>query len=398
MRFSTFHTPITPGAEHDAEVIDDLIERIHLLDEGGFQCVYLPEHHFDDYVTYSNPFMLAAFLAPQLRQAYVGFSIAVVPMHHPARLAEMTNLLDQLTKGRFILGIGGGGIPLESAGFDIHAGDMAAIHDEVFEATMALWAKKPEDPPVEFKIRDLYEGIVYQRIMPAAYTPGGPRIKIAVSSPPRMDKAAKYGWSAFTFGPMGIGFRDKLEAAGHPSEVIEDILDWTSTTQTVHVAETEEQAKAELLEAMRSRNVWARGQFALNETTVNTWMRLKPEAQALSAVDDDDVEGLFRGAIYGTPEQVIEKLKPVADMGYREALLQMDHGVFTPSVMAAARRSTELFCAEVVPFFDAYEPDLAAGQAAMAAMQERMAEMMAARMAAAANDPDAPSGVAPVQA
>ncbi len=395
MRFSTFHTPITPSPEADTAVIDDLIERIFILDEGGFACTYLPEHHFDDYTTYSNPFMLASFLAPQMKQAYVGFSIAVVPMHHPARLAEMANLLDQLTKGRFVFGIGGGGIPLESAGFGIHTADMKDIHDEVFESVLELWAKKPEDPPVQIKVRDLYEGTVYQRIMPSAYSPGGPRVKLAVSSPDRIDKAARYGWSAFMFGPMLGMFRQKLEENGHSPERIEEILEWTSGSATVHVAETEADARAELLEAMASRNTWAIGQFALNETTVNTWMRLK--AERLGAVDGNDEEALLANTIYGTPEQVIDKLRPFADMGYREMLLQMDHGVFTPSVMGASRRSMQLFCDEVVPYFDAYQPDLAAGEAAAAEMQERMRATMAARMAAAASD-DAPGGAAPVRA
>ncbi len=375
MRFSTFHVPITPGAEADTAVLDSLIERIFIADEGGFAGIYGPEHHFDNYTTYGNNFLLMSYLAPQLRQAWVGMSLVVVPMHHPARLAEMANLMDQLTKGKFILGIGGGGIPLESAGFNLHTADQYDIHTENFDVVTQLWGKKVDDPPIEFEVRDLYKGTLYQRIMPAAYRPDGPFVKLAITSPDRLDRAAEHGWAAFAGGPMLPLFKKKLREHGHSEAKIDEILTWTSGTGTLHVAETEEQARTEMLGQLRTRTDWVQGEYALEEKTVNQWMRLKHEGFGRAPARDEDLLGR---AIYGTPETVIEKLKPMADMGTREVLLMMDNGIQTPERMAEHKRCMELFTQEVVPFFDTYVPDVEAGRAALREQLENMPPPMRA--------------------
>ncbi len=369
MRFSTFHVPITPGPDADAAVVDALIERIFIADEGGFACIYGPEHHFDNYTTYGNNFMLMAYLAPQMKQAYVGTSLVVVPMHHPARLAEQANLLDLLSKGRFILGIGGGGIPLESAGFNLHTADQYDIHTENFDVVVDLWNKKPEDPPIEFEVRDLYKGTLYQRIMPAPHRPDGPLVKLAITSPDRIDRAARNGWAAFAGGPMALMYKKALIDCGHSPEKIDELLTWTSGTATLHVAETDAQAREEMLGQLRTRTDWVQGEYALEEATVNQWMRLKHEGFGRAPARDEDLLGR---AIYGTPETVIEKLKPMADMGTREVLLMMDNGIQTPERMAEHKRCMELFTQEVVPFFDAYEPDLDHGRALVREQFESM--------------------------
>ncbi len=371
MRFSTFHTPITPGPEYDTQVIDALLERIQIADEGGFACIYGPEHHFDDYTAYGNNFVLMPYLAGQLTQAYVGFSICVVPMHHPARLAEMANLLDQLAKGKFIFGLGGGGIPLESAGFGLETADQADLHDEVFEVVMQLWDKKPEDPPIDFEVRDLYRGKLVQRIMPRAYRPEGPIIKLAGVSPDRIDKAAKYGWAAFAFPPMLPVLKQKYVEYGHSPETIERALQWTSAGGNVHVAETDEQARAELRTALVDRARWVGEQKALEEQHINSWMHLKPGMVA-PAYDSD--EYLDR-VIHGSPETVIEKLKPFADMGFSEYVMELDLSISTPERQENTKRAFQLFADEIVPFFDNYEPDAEAGEVALKEMQERMAAM-----------------------
>ena len=55
-----------------------------------------------------DPFLYHAYLAGQLKRMRFGFSVVTGSLHHPVRFVERMNLLDQLTKGRLLVGIGSG--------------------------------------------------------------------------------------------------------------------------------------------------------------------------------------------------------------------------------------------------------------------------------------------------
>ena len=76
-----------------------------------FLSVCLTEHHFTGYNTYGNPFVFGAFLAGQLTNLHVVLSVAVPGLQNPMNFAEGCNLLDMLTKGRCVIGVGTGGSP-----------------------------------------------------------------------------------------------------------------------------------------------------------------------------------------------------------------------------------------------------------------------------------------------
>src|SRR5207237_5803586 len=64
--------------------------------------------HFDGISVYADPIGLAGALAATLRHAGLGFAVFQVALHHPIRLAEQMALLDHLTKGKLIVGLGRG--------------------------------------------------------------------------------------------------------------------------------------------------------------------------------------------------------------------------------------------------------------------------------------------------
>ncbi len=85
-------------------------------DQVGFRAIALTHHHFSNYNTYGNSFMFGAHLAAQMKQAWLLMQVAVAPLLNPLALVEDANLLDHLWHGRFIMGIGSGGSPLEFEG------------------------------------------------------------------------------------------------------------------------------------------------------------------------------------------------------------------------------------------------------------------------------------------
>ena len=78
---------------------------------------------------------------------YFGFSVQTVPLHHPVRFAERLALLDQLTDGRLLVGVGSGTTPEESIGFGVKFQETSRVSVENLEIIEKLWRKKPEDAP-----------------------------------------------------------------------------------------------------------------------------------------------------------------------------------------------------------------------------------------------------------
>ena len=70
--------------------------------------IWLAEHHFDGICAYVDPVSFAAALATATTQARIGFAVAQMSLHHPIRLAEQMALIDIISKGRLIVGLGRG--------------------------------------------------------------------------------------------------------------------------------------------------------------------------------------------------------------------------------------------------------------------------------------------------
>ena len=112
MRFSVFLVGRSTAPEQDRRIIQDMAEHAREAEDLGYDAVFMPDHHFTGYAPMSSdPFMFAAYLAAQLRRVHFGMSVTTVPLHHPVRFAERVNLLDQLTGGRLLVGIGSGTTP-----------------------------------------------------------------------------------------------------------------------------------------------------------------------------------------------------------------------------------------------------------------------------------------------
>src|SRR6478735_4525372 len=105
MHFSIYLNPQTRGGHEDVEIIQTITRQTLQAIEAGFAGVTLTEHHFSNYNTYGDPFLLASYLAPQLPEGTVfALSCAVPPLWNPMRLAQNINILDILTKGSAIVG------------------------------------------------------------------------------------------------------------------------------------------------------------------------------------------------------------------------------------------------------------------------------------------------------
>jgi len=111
VRFGTFFFfQAPPGHEH-ADIIRRELEQVEWSEELGFDAVWFTEHHFIDYGLSVDPATLAAAAASRTRRVRIGLAAAILPFHHPLRLAEQLALVDILAHGRLDVGVGRGNRP-----------------------------------------------------------------------------------------------------------------------------------------------------------------------------------------------------------------------------------------------------------------------------------------------
>ncbi|MBV9133122.1 MAG: LLM class flavin-dependent oxidoreductase, partial [Chloroflexi bacterium] len=82
----------------------------HVMDELGYDTLWLAEHHFqrEGYEVIPNLILMGTYLATQTRRLKFGCAFNVTPMWHPVRLAEDYAMADYLTRGRIVMGVGRG--------------------------------------------------------------------------------------------------------------------------------------------------------------------------------------------------------------------------------------------------------------------------------------------------
>src|SRR4051812_18029070 len=196
MRFSLYINPQTRGPDDDLNVIDAVTRQAIRADEAGFAAVFLTEHHFTGYNAFSDPFVFGAYLAPQIKRARLGLSVAVPTLHHPFKFAEQCSLLDNMTRGRAIIGVGAGGGPLELAGFGLEPKDRREQTDQVLDIARRAGAKHPGAPPLTFET-PFHRGRMDGRIIPSSYRKPHRLIARACVSEESILKSARLGWPVF---------------------------------------------------------------------------------------------------------------------------------------------------------------------------------------------------------
>ncbi|ADP83441.1 LLM class flavin-dependent oxidoreductase [Pseudofrankia inefficax] len=107
----------------DADVYRSEMALAARAEEVGFDSVWLSEHHFSDYQLTSQQSMVLAWLASRTTKLKLGTMVTVLPWNDPARVAESFSVLDHLSDGRAILGLGRGLGQKEFVGFRVPMGE-----------------------------------------------------------------------------------------------------------------------------------------------------------------------------------------------------------------------------------------------------------------------------------
>jgi alkanesulfonate monooxygenase SsuD/methylene tetrahydromethanopterin reductase-like flavin-dependent oxidoreductase (luciferase family) len=96
----------------------------------GFDSVWTVEHHFSGYSMSPSPLVFLSYMAGRTSRIKIGSQVVVLNWHDPLRVAEEVALLDNLSGGRFILGIGRG---LSRREYDGYRVDLDSSRDRFLE-------------------------------------------------------------------------------------------------------------------------------------------------------------------------------------------------------------------------------------------------------------------------
>ena len=114
-------------------------ERLDVLADAesfGFDIYHLAEHHGTPLGLVPSPSVFLAAAAVRTTRIRLCPLVYVLPLYHPARLAEEIAMLDQLSGGRLEIGFGKGGNPYELLAYGIAPADAQQRYDEAFDAVM----------------------------------------------------------------------------------------------------------------------------------------------------------------------------------------------------------------------------------------------------------------------
>lgn len=358
---------------------EDRAEDIHVIDSGIEQAVFLAnlgyhvwttDHHFRG-PYHSNPMQYMAYLAPLLpKTTYLGFGLLSIPLYHPLRLVESMNLLDHLTKGRCLFGIGSGwqGTEPDALGVDkeYHASGRAA--EDTLNVMEKLWGFKNGDAPYAFEV-GTNKGLIKRRVTPGPYSNHGPTMIRVATREAGLIRAAQNGWPAF-LGALGADldaqsrlYRKTLGEANLPQEVVENCIRWCSKDWlAVVVAPTDKEAK-EMEREANAEQLQIRRSFIDRHGKIDGPV-IKPKP-GQSIADAYATGGDLTFSIVGSPDTVAAQVQKVLGEGINHILVRFV-GEWAGKTRHVCESSAKLFAKEVLPRFkDKHvSPDLRARELA----------------------------------
>ena len=119
------------------------LERVRIMDGGGYDAVWLAEHHFSTYSVCPSVHVMAMHVADITRRLRIGTGVSLAAFYHPLRLAEEVALLDNLSGGRVNWGAGRGFDRKEMEVFGVGRDDSYARFRENVDIVLQAWQDRP---------------------------------------------------------------------------------------------------------------------------------------------------------------------------------------------------------------------------------------------------------------
>ena len=118
-----------------------LLREWRLIDELGFDAIWIAEHRYPGY-GFSSPPVVAQAIASATRQVKVGTAVSLISQRHPVLTAEDWAAVDQLSGGRLRFGIGRGIFSYDFEVVGVPSGESRERFEEAWEVIRRLWTEE----------------------------------------------------------------------------------------------------------------------------------------------------------------------------------------------------------------------------------------------------------------
>lgn len=365
MRFGVFLPPHhVPTNYNPTYALQRDVEIVKLLDDIGYDECWFGEHHSGGVELINDPMMFIAHVAAQTKYLRLGTGVVSLPYHNPLWVADRLALLDHLTRGRVMLGLGPGALATDAAMIGIAPSEQREALE--FDVDVLMHLMRSDEPIsvetsryklVDARLQlDFYQDPHPLVVAAAVVSPSGPRL------------AGKHGLGLISVGATMKAGVDVLamhwdvaeqRAAEFNQQVNRD--EWR-VVGLMHLAETRDQALKDVRHGLKE---WC---DYLQHTAA------APQIQVVGNNIDEYIEwALSTGsAVIGTVNDAIEHLESIVELsngGFGNFLL-FDHNW---TDFETKKRHYELFADYVIPHFKQTNRRMQRSEAALREVREPLA-------------------------
>jgi limonene 1,2-monooxygenase len=252
MKFGVFLAPFHRVGENPTLALKRDMRLIQLLDELGYEEAWIGEHHSFGRELIADPVVFMAAAAERTKRIKLGTGVLSLPYHHPLIVADRMVLIDHMTEGRAMLGVGPGALTSDAHMMGIPTVEQRRRMSESLDAVMQL-LRGHERVTMKtdwFELKDA-------RLQLNSFT--DPHLPVAVAAaftPSGPTAAGKHGTGLLSVaGVDNKGFERTWgwaeEAAEQSGQTIS--RDHWKVVVPIHVAESRKQALAEIDEGFKRR-------------------------------------------------------------------------------------------------------------------------------------------------
>ena len=340
MTFGVFLAPFHPTNENPTLAFERDLELLEWLDTLGYDEAFIGEHHSAGWETIASPEVFIAAAAQRTRYIRFGTGVVSIPYHHPFMVADRMVLLDHLTRGRVILGVGPGALATDAYMMGVDPARQREMMDEGLGVIKRLFTET-EPFSVKSDWFELNDGML--QIRPYQH-PSIPLVVASVQTPAGVTTAGKHGAGVLSLStPRGMVRETSLAelwaiaeqtAEEYGNEMRRE--EWRLSIP-IHLADSREEAMEDVRRGHRN---------VTREYFDKTLGHASPDV-----ADDCLLEYVMErhGVIVGTPDDMIEAIERLQEIsgGFGGMLVRVEDWAPREKIL----RSYELLARYVMPHF-----------------------------------------------
>ncbi len=366
MQFGVFIPPHhVPTNYNPTFALEQDVEIVKLIDSIGYDEAWFGEHHSGGVELINDPMLFIAHVASQTRNLRLGTGVVSLPYHNPLWVADKLALLDHLTRGRVLLGVGPGALASDAAMIGIKPSEQRDALDFDMDVLMHLLTS---DEPISVET-ERYKLVDAKLQLDFYQHPHPPIVAAAVVSPSGPRIAGKHGLGLISVGAtMKAGVDvlamhwDVVEARAQEFNQKVDRGAWRIVS-IMHLAKSRDQALKDIRYGLKD---WC---DYIQHTAA------APQIQ----VSGNDMEGYLEwiadnaSVVIGTYENAIEHIESLIELsngGFGNFLL-FDHNWCE---FETKKRHYELFANHVIPHFKKTNVRMKASEQSLRKIRDPLAQ------------------------